>query len=156
MMNRTRLLTFAVIALFLINILTLSFLFFNKGPRPNDRNKQKPREIIIKKLNFDESQISSFDKLIKNHESAIDLLDLEIRNTKNNLYNQLSKNNNEKEVDSILNTLNKYKAEIELVHYNHFSDIKKLCKTDQLDNYNQLTKELAKIFAPKGIHKKDE
>jgi|AntRauMFilla1563_2_1112583.scaffolds.fasta_scaffold03715_4 hypothetical protein len=154
-MTKSKLLTFAVIALFLINIITLSFLFF-KGPRPEGREKPNPRDIVIHKLDFDDTQIASYEELIKKHKASIENLDRNIKKSKNNLYKQLSFPENKSVTDSILNKLNLYKSEIELVHYNHFLDIKKLCKPEQLDNYNELTHKLAKIFAPKGRPKKDE
>ena len=155
-MNKTKLLTFAVIALFVINIMTLSFLFLNKSPRPNERNKPRPRDIVVEKLKFDEQQIIAFDGLIEAHKFVIDSLDTEIKISKNNLFEQLSLNENKATIDSILNSLSNYKAEIEQTHFNHFLDIKKLCKPEQLDNYNELTKELSKIFAPNRMPKKDE
>jgi periplasmic protein CpxP/Spy len=155
-MNKNKFLTYSVVALFIINIITLSFFFFKKDTRPNERNRPRPKEIIIDKLDFDKQQIESFDKLIKVHKSSIEALDHKIKDSKNNLYQQLSISENQIVIDSILSTLNKYKSEIELIHFNHFLDIKKLCKPEQLDNYNDLTLELSKIFAPKGMPKKDE
>lgn len=34
------------------------------------------------------------------------------------------------------------------MHFKHFEDIKALCMKDQLDDYNSLTKQLARLFAP--------
>jgi protein CpxP len=155
-MNKTKLLTLAVIALFIINILTISFLFFKKGPRPNEGKRPRPREIVINKLGFDAQQIETYELLINDHKSNIGELDDKIKDAKNDLYQQLALLDNKKTTDSILNTLSKYKSQIEILHYNHFLDIKKLCKPEQLDSYNDLTMELAKIFAPKGMPKKDE
>ena len=155
-MNKTKLLTFAVIALFIINILTISFLFFKKGPKPNEVNRPKPREIVINKLGFDAQQIKTYELLIDEHKSNIGELDEKIKKAKNDLYHQLALTDNKETTDSILNALSKYKSQIEILHYNHFLDIKKICKPEQLDSYNDLTMELAKIFAPKGMLKKNE
>ena len=35
---------------------------------------------------------------------------------------------------------------IEVAHYNHFIKLKALCKGDQVEKFNELSKELAKIF----------
>jgi hypothetical protein len=50
--------------------------------------------------------------------------------------------------DSLENKLGELQRQIETVHYNHFTDIKKLCKPEQLENFNALTHDLAKFFAP--------
>lgn len=153
-MNKIKILKFAVVALFLINILTLGFIFTNNSKKSHA--KKMPREIIIKKLNFDKNQVKAYDELIKKHKNSIDVLDSKIKEAKNNLYFELSVNENESKADSILISLNHLKSDIEQVHYNHFLDIKKLCKKEQLESYNELTKELAKLFAPNRMSKKDE
>ena len=54
-MEKTKLLTIAVIGLLVINFGTLAFLLLNgKDHRPPQEGRQKPKEIIIKKLRFDD------------------------------------------------------------------------------------------------------
>lgn len=133
---------------------------FFKGPRPeggpDGRPKHSPSEIVINELNFDEQQIEAYEKLIQEHSSQINALDQKINETKNRLYLELSSKENDSKKDSVLSVLNKYTSEVEQVHFNHFLEIKKLCKPEQLDNYNELTLELAKIFAPNGMPKKNK
>ncbi|MQP24232.1 periplasmic heavy metal sensor [Flavobacterium sp. LMO8] len=154
-MTKSKLLTFAVIALFLINIITLSFLFF-KGPRPDGRPKHSPSEIVIDILDFDEQQIIEYKKLIDKHSSQINDLDQKINETKNRLYLELASKENDSKKDSILTILNKYTSEVEQVHFDHFLEIKKLCKPEQLDNYNKLILDLSSIFAPPLINHKND
>ena len=122
-MNKIKVLTIAVIALFVINMVTLSFLFFND--QKND-SKKEPKEIIIHKLGFNKNQIAEYEILIKKHKANISRLDNQIKDSKNKLYQQLNLSENKVVTDSILNSLYLYKSEIELVHYNHFLEIKKL------------------------------
>ncbi len=158
-MTKSKLLSFAVIALFLINIITLSFLFF-KGPRPeggpDGRPKHSPSEIVINELNFDKQQIKEYENLIQEHSTEISALDQKIKETKNRLYLELASRENNTKKDSVLNVLNMYTSEVEQVHYNHFLEIKKLCKPEQLDNYNKLILDLSSIFAPNGMPKRNE
>jgi periplasmic protein CpxP/Spy len=162
-MTKSKLLTFAVIALFLINIITLSFLFF-KGPRPegrpegrpDGRPKHSPSEIVINELNFDKEQIEAYEKLIQEHSLKINDLDQKINETKNRLYLELASKENDSKKDSILTILNKYTSEVEQVHFDHFLEIKKLCKPEQLDNYNKLILDLSSIFAPNRMPKRNE
>lgn len=154
-MTKSKLLTFAVIVLFLINISTLSFLFFKEprtDNRPNQRPRPNPSEVVIHELDFDEQQIEKYRVLIEKHSTQINNLDQKINETKNKLYLELASNENNSKKDSILNVLNNYKSEVELAHYNHFLDIKNLCKPEQLNNYNTLILELSNIFAPKPMH----
>ena len=145
-MNKIKLLSIAVIVLILINIATLTF-FFIKGPRPMPKND--PKEIVVKKLNFNENQIVAYDELIKVHSKEIMVLNDAILRTKNNLYSELSRSDNKKVTDSLFSILASLQNKIEITHYNHFLDIKKLCKPEQIEDFNALSHELSQIFSPK-------
>ena len=151
-MEKTKLLTIAIIGLLLINLATLGFLFLNgKGHRlPHEGGKLEPKEVIINKLHFDASQQKDYAKLIKWHRREIKRLDITIRQTKNELYMQLNQTKvNAKTKDSLIALLNSYQKQVEETHFKHFEDIKKLCHQDQMENFKELTEELSRIFAPK-------
>lgn len=147
-MNKTKLLSVAVIALLVLNFGILGFLFLSKKHELNGR--KMPREIVIEKLHFDENQIVEYEKIITEHQKSIRNLDDSIRKTKNELYQLL---NEEKissvQKDSLYFKLANYQKQIETTHFNHFLEIKKLCKKEQLADYKNLTEELSKIFSHK-------
>ncbi len=143
-MSKIKLLTLTVIVLMLINIITLAF-FFSKRPM----NRKNPKEVVIEKLHFDEKQVATYNELIEIHSEEIKTLNDDFLITKNNLYKELSKSDNKMVTDSLLLQLATLQNEIEKTHYNHFLAIKKLCKPQQLNDYNALTNELSKIFSPK-------
>lgn len=144
-MNKIKLLTFAVIGLLLLNLATLSFLFLN----PPGGNHHKPQEIIIDKLHFDENQQKQYKHIIEWHSHRINDLDDKFKTTKENLYQLLAQNVDEKKKDSLISVLANYQREIEITHFKHFQEIKKICRKDQLQDYNDLTSELSKIFLQK-------
>lgn len=153
-MKKTKLLTITVIGLLLLNFAVLAFLFVS-GPRghkqPTDRpeGRPNPREIIIERLHFDDKQQKEYAKLIKWHRGEIKKLDSNIRQTKNELYYQLNQTEvNLKTKDSLITLLNSYQKQVEETHFKHFEDIKKLCHQDQLEDFNELTEDLSRIFAP--------
>lgn len=151
-MEKTKLLTVAVIGLLLINIGTLGFLFLSgpNGHRPPHEGRPEPKEIIIEQLHFDAQQKQAYEKLIQWHRGEIDKLDANIRQAKNQLYAQLGQTEvNLKTKDSLISVININQKQIEATHFKHFEDIKKLCHQDQLENFNALTEELSRIFAPK-------
>ncbi len=146
-MNKTKLLSVAVITLLVLNFGILGFLFLSKKNEPNGR--KMPREIVIEKLHFDENQIVKYEKIIEEHQKVIRNLDDSIRNTKNELYQLLNEEKiNSVQKDSLYLQLANYQKQIETTHFNHFLEIKKLCKKEQLVHFNELTAELGKIFAP--------
>lgn len=150
-MEKTKLLTIAVIGLLVINLGTLGFLLLNgKGHRQSHGGRPEPKEIIIEKLHFDAAQQKEYAKLIQWHRGEITRLDDNIREAKNNLYSQLNEPEvNIKTRDSLISLINSNQKQIEETHFRHFEDIKKMCRKDQMENFNALTEELSRIFAPK-------
>jgi Spy/CpxP family protein refolding chaperone len=151
-MNKIKLLTFAVIGLLLLNLATLSFLFLNAP----GGNHHKPQEIIIEKLHFDENQQRQYKQIIQWHRGRINDLDEKFKQTKENLYHLLLASNvDEKKKDSLISALANYQREIEITHFKHFQEIKKLCKKEQLKDFDYLTTELSRIFSPPPKPRKD-
>ncbi len=151
-MEKTKLLTVAVIGLLVINLGTLGFLIFGgpKDHRPPHGDRPEPKKIIIDKLHFDGNQQKEYSKLIQWHRNEIEKLDGNIRQAKNELYSQLSQPQvNPKTKDSLIAAINLNQKQIEATHFKHFEDIKKLCHKDQMEYFNALTEELSRIFAPK-------
>ena len=150
-MSKSKLLSIAVIGLLVINLGILAFLFTRKPPNPPKdgpgMSQEGPKKIIIERLHFDKDQAAQYEQLIKGHQEAIKSLGQQIRLTKNNLYATLA-DGSAMNKDSLQSHLGELQKQIESVHYNHFAGIKKLCKPDQMEYFNDLTKELAKFFAP--------
>lgn len=143
-MNKSKLLTFAVILLVVINLTTL-FLVMRKGPR---HPGEGPKRVIIEKLHFDAEQQKQYEKLIHWHRRHIDTLDQQIRETKNLLYRELLyKSPNLQTHDSLIDAISNYQKNIEEIHFRHFQDIRNICKPEQIQDYNQLTEELTQLFS---------
>ena len=144
-MSKTKVLTIAVFALLLTNLGVLGFFFFSREHKPNER--KMPREIIIEKLHFDENQIEKYDNVIKIHQKNIRSIDDSIRNTRNELYQLLnSETIDSHKRDSLYLKFSSFQKQIEDTHFNHFLEIKSLCKKEQLSDFKNLTEELSKIF----------
>ncbi|KAB1157703.1 hypothetical protein [Flavobacterium luteum] len=153
-MDKTKLLTIAILALLLLNLGTLGFLFFNGSKErqlfnlSGPQEKPEPKEIIIHKLNFDAVQVTEYEKRIDWHRSEIRRIEDEIRSTKNELCLQLNKDTiSNTTKDSLINALANYQKQIESTHFKHFQDIKKICRKEQLADFTYLTEDLSKIFS---------
>ena len=142
-MNKTRLLSFLALALFFTNIGLLVFIYNGGNNNPKEKG---PRNIIIKKLSFSEDQVAQYDKLIEQHRKEIRTTEESIRKTKQQLYITLKSDTAAIPNVQFLDELGKLQVEIEQIHYAHFLDIKKLCKTNQLPAFNSLTEELSEHF----------
>lgn len=156
-MNRTKLLTIAVVGLLLLNFGILAVMFFGKSSHPplhpphGGPKGEGPKQIIIERLHFDEMQQKDYELLIVVHRKETDELHEASKELHDELFSLLKGDTiNQRESDSlILEIANNQKA-IENLNYNHFNAIKKLCKEEQVVYFNEVVNDLGKLFAPKG------
>jgi hypothetical protein len=104
------------------------------------------QKIITERLHFDKEQVAAYEKLIAEHQVAVKANDDSIMQAKNNLYQSLQSETFTGK-DSLVNLLGALQKQVELIHYEHFAAIKKVCKPDQLENFNKLTNELSRFFS---------
>ena len=146
-MNRKYFYILTICLLLISNFVLLYFVFQKtKGGFHPDR----PKNIIIKKLQFDERQIASYQKLIDQHRKDIRENDHKILSLKNELYSCLSNKGSASTIDSLTSEIGKIQKQIETIHFNHFLDIKGLCTSEQLPKFEELSKELSEIFNHKN------
>jgi UDP-glucose 6-dehydrogenase len=143
-MNKSKLNTIIVIGLLLSNIILVCFILFKKPPHPM---RPKPREIIIEKLGFDENQVAAYDVIIKEHQKNIRNKEEQIMNVKKQLYFLVGNNIENNLKDSLITQLGNLQMDIENIHYSHFVEIKKICKPEQMERFNQLLDEIAILFS---------
>ena len=147
-MDKIKLLTFAVVTLLLLNLGTLGFLILSKPHDMPPHGRLEPKYLIIEKLHFDKKQQRDYRNLIQWHRKTISEIEDKIHDTKNRLYVQLLKTEvDQKLKDSLVTVLGDYQKRVETTHFTHFHDIRKICRTDQLDDYNDLTEALSSIFS---------
>lgn len=149
-MTKNRLLSITVIALILLNLVVLGFHFVKKGQHPGmppHHRNGGPKNIIIKRLQLNETQIEAYEDLIHIHISQIREKEYELMEVKQHIYDLLLHNNSEEE-DELYAELGRLSAEIEQIHLVHFKDLKSLCNEEQLIAFESLTKDLARLFSP--------
>jgi len=135
-----------VVFLVLINTIILAYIFILK---PNPNAKPKPGKFIIESLELDETQISSFEQMKRDHRSQMNKLDEEYKNLLTQYLNGLK----EKQVDSVINkTLEEKMAAIQIekarITFSHFANVKSICREDQQKKLNNIVPELINVMAP--------
>lgn len=139
-----RFLVAMIAGLLISNILLVGFLINKSNNHPV---RKLPKTLIINRLKFNSNQIDLYENLIKNHREAINPTRNKIKKNKKLLYRGL--NNNEKINDSIFSIIKVLNNKIELINYNHFMDIRNICDDNQLKLFNDLSKDLNRIFSKK-------
>lgn len=151
-MEKNKLLTLAVIALFLLNLGILSFMLLTRphadrppfgGPPPHGG----PDRIIIESLHLDEKQIQQFEELKHEHHGKIIQLE-KLSNDLHEKYFELlnDKIMNQKAVDSIATLIGDNRKQTELVNFEHFGKLRALCKPEQLKGYNEMIQHISRFF----------
>jgi protein CpxP len=144
MMNKIKILGTAVVVLMLLNIFLLVFFMKSKGP--HHPRKGDPKEIVIERLHFDPAQVKVYEDVILDHRSSIEIKEIEMMEIRSGLYGLLG-TSDRNEVDSLMNRIGAIRAEIEAVHFKHFSDIEAICREDQKAHFMELRKDLGRIFS---------
>jgi hypothetical protein len=137
---------FVITLLLIINLVLVVFIFL-KPPPP--LNRKEPKHFIIERLKLDAGQIAKYEDLIADHRHQIREKDELIREYKHDLYGLLANDSIPRHVvDSITLAIAKIQKDIEVIHFEHFMDIKALCKPDQIKYFDETSTELQHIFQP--------
>ncbi len=126
----------------MLNISTFVFFIFI-APHPHFGG---PKDIIIEKLHFDDAQIKAYEDLITQHQTKIRETEERIAAARNELYTLLNKEEQQSESAAMIAKISSIQSEIELIHFQHFLDLKAICHTDQLEYFSNLTKDMEKLF----------
>lgn len=133
-----------IICLLLVSNFVLLYFVLQKPSR--GFHPDRPKNIIIEKFHFDENQTNAYQKLIEKHRKDIKENNDKILMLKKELYSNLKLNNSTEEMDSITTQIGIIQKQIEEIHYNHFLEIKALCKPEQLTYFDDLSEELIEVF----------
>jgi periplasmic protein CpxP/Spy len=155
-MDRNKILMIAVIGLLFLNLGTLGFLITHKpnhvppGEMPPP-NGEGPKQLIIEKLHFDDTQQKQYEVLVNDHRKRTH----ELRDASSEMHNQLysllkSETIDKVRSDSIIQQIAENQKAIDNLNFDHFQKIKAICKRDQLKDFDKLTDELSDLFGHKG------
>lgn len=147
-MSRNTFFLICILALLALNIFIVGRFFGGAPP-----NHPEPRLEIIERLELDEEQIVHYDSLIRQHRRDIRNKEKEQRMLRTSLYAMLQFEVEANPSDSQLHALVQVQQEIELIHFNHFRDLRAVCKPEQRPAFRDLLQDLSEIFSPKPPRK---
>ena len=150
-MEKTKLLTLAVVALLLLNFGTLGFLVLHLSHRgdstPHERDHNGPADFIIRELNFNETQKTEFMKLVEAHRKNAEVLQKKDRENHENLFNALG-NNDTVFINNTLRTLGDTQINLSKTTFLHFQEVRALCTPEQQSKFNSIIHEALRRMAP--------
>lgn len=152
-MVRTRFLSIVIVALLVINMGTLAYLFIgqnNSKKHPHHRmGKGTPADYIIDKLQLDTEQQVAFMKLQKEHRSKMHETHSQLEETRTQYFDGLK--------TSTIDTAESEKLQAEIgrlmgqVHGNtfeHFTAVRKLCRPEQQELFDEFIEDILRALAP--------
>ncbi|GAB2598707.1 Spy/CpxP family protein refolding chaperone [Spirosoma areae] len=152
-MERTQLLTIAVIGLLLLNLLTIGFVVMKLNqPSFADRSDQRPghegpADIIIERLHFDQSQQQAFGQIRKAHHAQTEQLQKQMRQLVSSYYGLLaSAHPDSTQAIAFSQEIAQNQQEQAQLNFRHFQEIRALCRPDQQADFTKLAGDLARLF----------
>jgi hypothetical protein len=144
-----------VIVLLVLNLIAVSAFwvfkgFGTQGNGGRDGQGGGPRNEIIDRLHFDKGQVAQYDSLIVKHRKLVGQKEKEIQGLRTSLFMGVSDGIDAKLKDSWVRQIGVLHADIQQIHFAHFLDIQKICKPDQRVDFDNLTKDLSKMFRGRG------
>ena len=151
-MNKLRFLTVTVVLLLLLNIGSLAYLFLsrNKDERIGPQGSGAS-DFIIEQLQLDATQQQQFFELRKQHRDIMRRTQEEDRRLHDVYFSLLKTDNPDKEkADSVSSLLAAQRSLIEAANFDHFQQLRKLCRDDQKKLFDATIDEIARRIGPKG------
>lgn len=151
-MNQTRLLTWAVVGLLLLNLGTLGYLALRPrglhppglpgGPPPDG-----PAALIIDRLQFDEAQQAQYRTLVDRHRQASARLAELSTELHQRYYKLLSRAQPDTAAaQSLSRQIAANQQAIAELNFAHFAQIRALCRPEQLPAFTRLLDDLTHLF----------
>jgi Spy/CpxP family protein refolding chaperone len=151
-MSKLRFLSIVAALLLLLNGGTLAYLLLrdNKEERP-PRPGHNAAEFIISELKLDDQQQQQFGELKAQHRSTIRQAEQEDKRLHDFYFSLLKTENPDKNmVDSVSSLMANQRSIIETATFDHFRQLRKLCRDDQKKRFDLIIDEIARRIAPKG------
>ncbi len=145
-MSKIKFLTLLSVVLAIINLALIGF--FLLGPA-DGKKKPEPKKYILKQLNLDKEQVAQYDVLIEAHQKERIVLNKKIMELRNQLYPIALKDGDVSKKDQMLVQLDVVHQDLERLHLAHFEALKKICRADQIQQFEALVDELTRLFVGK-------
>lgn len=137
-MKKNTILYILLIFLIVVNAFFL-FNYMGKSNAENPKKSQRDRDFIVKELGFNEEQIAQFKENSKGHHEEIMSFSNDIKNLKDQLFNELSNDSIKKEIlDSITSLIGEKEEKKQQEIFSHFKMIQELSNDKQKEKFKTI------------------
>jgi periplasmic protein CpxP/Spy len=145
-MEKTKLLTIAVIGLLILNFGLLSFLWFGNGQErvpQGGRGQSKALEFLMNELHFDPQQRAICDNRLLKHRFLMDSLGDASRTTHDRLFNHLKIGDT-----TGVFMLGDIQRQKQLEVFTYFYTIRTICKEEQKTHFDRIIYDAMRMLKP--------
>lgn len=135
--SKIKTLVWTIIALIVLNIGSLGFLWYKQVTRPGQlpppRNQQaNPDKFLEMELQLTDEQVAAFSELRQQHQQETRKIRQVIHGLSGNLVEELFKSQPDTaRVAALSDEIGRKQAEYERITYSHFDELKQVCTPDQ-------------------------
>jgi protein CpxP len=154
--NQLKFWKWAVLLLAVLNVCLLASIWLKQNGQSHDEmhrppNGERAADFLLEQLKFSEQQMAAFEKLKEGHRHAMDSLREASKETHRLFFDNLK---NEKQdtakVNELARSIANNQTQIELVTFNHFKQVRKLCDEKQKAKFDEIIQEVLRRMARPG------
>jgi hypothetical protein len=134
--------------LLLINIATLGFIWYTTIKIKTEQEMRPPRpdnkgSFLADELGFTGEQLNKFDTLRKEHHQRVQKIIREAKELKDQLFDCI-KTEDDAKAKEFAGKLSENNKAMELLTYEHFKEVRKICKEEQKVKFDRILIELVR------------
>jgi len=158
--DKPKFLGIIIIALFLLNIGTLTFMWINRPPHPppppefiKNGNPPPPQgnasDFLIHELKLNDAQQKDYEKLRDEHRASMKKIHEEIGKTRDEMFSMLSGGNADTAKANTLSAkVGELEKQVQQITFEHFTKVKALCDDTQKKKFEEIIGEVLRMMAP--------
>jgi len=147
---KNKLLTWLVLLLLVANAATITMFWLGRAKVPPRRNG-KPQEFLVKELNLDSLQQSTFELLRREHKDSAEILRAQVKQEKESFFALLKQSN---VTDSMKTAAAKRVSviteKLDLLTLNHFQQVRAICKPEQQKKFDEIINQVIEMIGHPG------
>lgn len=142
-------LTGLVIVLVILNVALLATIWLKTAHPDNPAPRGDARNYLIKSLALDEAQVKTFDSLRTGHFNRIRMYKDEMRQLKDQLFDQLSQPRSAS-VDTLAQQIGVCQSKIDVETFNHFLALRMQLHPQQISLFNSVIQDVLHASPPEN------
>jgi periplasmic protein CpxP/Spy len=146
-MSKRKLWIAIVVVLLVVNTILLALLWIGKKPRRMIGGTAK--DYLTKELSLNDAQVKQYDELRDEHVETIRKLNDDMKDLKDNMFDNLSNNNvDSNKVKSLLQEVGENEKARDSITFYHFRKLRTILTAEQQQKFDKIIKNVLRMMGP--------